>query len=71
MPLIEVPFQRVAVDIVGTIFPKTETGNRFIVTMVDYATRYPDAVPLPSIETTRVAEALVDIFTRVGIPERS
>ena len=68
MPLIEAPFQRVAIDIVGPIFPKTDKGNRFIVTMVDYATRYPEATPLPSIETTRVAEALVDIFTRVGIP---
>lgn len=37
-------------------------------TLVDYATRFPEAVPLPSIETERVAEALVDIFSRVGVP---
>ena len=36
---------------------------------MDYATRYPEAVALPSIETERVAEALVDIFSRVGVPE--
>ena len=68
MPLIEVPFQRVAVDIVGPIHPITEKGNRYILTMVDYATRYPEAVPLPSIEAERVAEALVEVFTRVGVP---
>ena len=37
--------------------------------MIDYATRYPEAVALPSIETERVAEALVEIFSRVGIPD--
>ena len=68
MPLIDEPFERVAVDIVGPISPVSERGNRFIVTMVDYATRYPEAVALKSIEAHRVAEALVDVFTRVGIP---
>ena len=69
MPLIDTPFQRVAIDIVGPIQPISENGNRYILTLVDYATRYPEAVPLRSIETTRVAEAMVNIFTRVGIPK--
>ena len=37
--------------------------------MIDYATRYPEAVSLPSIDTERVAEALVEMFSRVGIPD--
>jgi len=37
--------------------------------MVDYATRYPEATALKSIEAETVAEALVIMFTRVGIPE--
>lgn len=37
-------------------------------TLMDYATRYPDAVALPSIETERVAEALVEMFSRFGVP---
>ena len=68
MPLIEVPFQRIAVDIVGPISPMTDRGHRYVVTMVDYATRYPEAIPLKSIETHRVAEALIEVFTRVGVP---
>ena len=36
--------------------------------MIDYATRFP-AVPLPGVETERVAEALVQMFSRVGIPD--
>ena len=30
---------------------------------------YPEAVPLKKIDTETVAEALVDIFSRLGIPE--
>ena len=35
----------------------------------DYAMRYPEAVPLCSIDAGAVAEALVTIFSRVGIPQ--
>ena len=68
MPLIDEPFQRVAVDLVGPIQLATTKGNRYILTLVDYATRFPEAVPLSNIETEGVAEALVDIFCRVGVP---
>ena len=69
MPLIESPFQRVAVDLVGPIAPVTDKGNRYILTMIDYATRYPEAAALKSVEAETVAEALVTMFTRVGIPQ--
>lgn len=36
--------------------------------MFDYMTRYPDAIALPSNETERVAEALLEMFSHVGIP---
>ena len=49
LPLIDTPFKRVTVDIVGPIEPRSEKRNRYILTMIDYATRYPDAVALPSI----------------------
>ncbi|CAC5415002.1 unnamed protein product [Mytilus coruscus] len=48
--------------------PVTDEGNRYILALVDYATRYPEGVALPSIETERVAEALIDIFFRIGFP---
>ena len=69
MPLIDTPFKRVAVDLVGPIYPPSESGHRYILTLVDYATRYPDAVPLKSITTESVAEALVDMYSRLGVPE--
>ena len=68
MPLIDVPFDRVAVDLVGSIHPCSERGHRYILVLVDYATRYPEAAPMKSIEAERVAEELVTMFTRLGIP---
>ncbi|XP_038074478.1 uncharacterized protein LOC119742537 [Patiria miniata] len=68
MPIIDTPFHRVAIDIVGPIHPVSDRGNRYILTLVDYATRYPEAIPLRNIETVTVAEAMVDVFTRVGLP---
>ena len=49
--------------------PSSEAGHRYILTLVDYATRSLEAVPLKNIDTETVAEALVDIFSRLEIPE--
>ena len=68
MPLIDIPFARVAIDLVGPIYPSSERGNRFILTVVDYASRYLEAISLKRIDSETVAEALLDIFSRVGFP---
>ena len=41
----------------------------YILVLCDYATRYPEAVPLRSIDAEHVAEELIKIFARVGVPE--
>ena len=69
MPLIDMPFTRVEVDIVGPIAAPSETGHRYILTLVEYTTKYPEAVPLKKITTETVAEALLNIYSREGIPE--
>ena len=69
MPVMDTPFDRVAVDIIGPIHPMSENRNRYILTIVDYTTRYPEAVALKNIETERIAEALLDVFSRVGFPK--
>ena len=69
MPLIDMPFRRVAVDLVGPVLPPSQKGHRYILTLVDYATTYPEAVPLKNIETETLAEALLDMYSRLGLPE--
>lgn len=68
LPVISEPFSRVAVDIVGPIHPPAKDGSRFILTLIDFATRWPEAAPLKNIEAVTVAEALLQMFTRLGIP---
>ena len=70
MPIIDTPFERVAVDLVGPIHPTTERGHRYILVLIDYATRYPEAVPLKTIEAEVIAEELLTMFTRLGVPKQ-
>ena len=37
--------------------------------MLDYATCWPEAVPLKGTTSEEIADALMQIFFRVGIPE--
>ncbi|XP_041452935.1 uncharacterized protein LOC121406002 isoform X3 [Lytechinus variegatus] len=69
MPIIDTPFKRVAVDIVGPIEPRTSRGNKYILTLVDFATRYPEAIAMKNIEAVTIVDALVDIFSRIGVPQ--
>ena len=69
VPVIDVPFSRLCVDLIGPIAPVSGRGHRYVLTCVDVATRYPEAIPLKVITAESVAEALVEIFSRVGIPD--
>ena len=69
MPLIDQLFERVAIDIVRLIAPASDKGHRYILTFVDYATRYAEAVLLKNIGTETVVEALLDMYSQVGVPE--
>ena len=51
------------------IVSPSEAGHRYILTLVDYATRYPETVPPKKISTEAVTKALLDIYSRVDIPE--
>ncbi|XP_078233562.1 uncharacterized protein LOC144583533 [Pogona vitticeps] len=66
LPVIDTPFKCIGVDIVGPLPKATKRGNRFILTIVDHATRYPEAIPLTNIETNTVADALVGYMSRMG-----
>ena len=68
MSVIEEPFHRVAIDLIGPIIPVSERGNRYILTVVDFATRYPEAVSLAKMDIETIAEALLEIYSRVGFP---
>ena len=66
LPMMREPFERIAMDIVGPL-PLSRKGNQYILVICDYATRYPEAMPLHSIDAGTVAEQLIQLFARVGI----
>ena len=68
LPVVDSPFERIAMDIVGPL-PRSRSGNRFVLVVCDYATRWPEAVPLKSIDAGHVAEELMVLFSRVGVPK--
>jgi hypothetical protein len=43
LPIIRVPFERVAMDLP---LVKMARGHQYILVIVDYATRYPEVIPL-------------------------
>ena len=51
LPVISTPFQRIGLGIVGPLPKVTKCGNRLILSIIDYAMRSPEAVPLRNIET--------------------
>uniref|UniRef100_A0A1X7TES2 Integrase catalytic domain-containing protein n=1 Tax=Amphimedon queenslandica TaxID=400682 RepID=A0A1X7TES2_AMPQE len=62
------PFRRIAMDIVGPL-PRCRKGNRYILVVCDYATRFPEAIPMKNIYAETVAEELMEIFAKYGIPQ--
>lgn len=68
MPVIDTPFSRIAMDIVGPL-ERSSGGHKYILVVCDYATRYPEAFPLRKIKARQIVSCLVQLFSRVGIPK--
>ena len=55
-------------DCVGPL-PRTKSGHQFLLTIMDLSTRFPEAIPLRRITAKVVVEALMQFFTRYGLPK--
>ena len=66
--IITEPFSRVNIDLVGPLV-KSEQGHCYILTLIDMATGFVEALPLKTITSIDISEALLSIFSRVGIPK--
>lgn len=67
LPVTNTPFSRIAIDILGP-FPRTRNGNRYILVVCDYSTKYPEAIPVKNQESDTIATDLIKSFFQVGIP---
>ncbi len=68
LPVIDTPFDRIGMDVVWPL-ERSACGNQYILVICDYATRYPEALPLKSVKARQVANCLLQLFSRVGIPK--
>lgn len=62
-PLVPLP---VAFDVVGPL-PRSKKGYHYILTLMDFASRFLEATPLKRIDAVTVAEAMVATYARFGI----
>ena len=60
-------FEHIIVDCVGPT-PKTKCGNEYLLTIIDKATRFREAIPLRNIKTPTIVKALTNYFTKFGLP---
>ena len=61
-------FERMAMDVVGPL-PLTNRGNKYILVIQEYLTKYPWAFPLPDQKAATVAKVLVEeVILQYGAP---
>jgi hypothetical protein len=60
--------QRLAIDMLGPL-PITSAGNKYLVIITDYFSKWVEALPVPNMEATTVANVLVNcVISRYGVP---
>ena len=60
--------ERVAIDVMGPL-PASTRGNRYVVVMADYFTKWAEAIATPDQEARTVADVFVRHFlTKFGAP---
>ncbi|GBO23130.1 Pro-Pol polyprotein, partial [Araneus ventricosus] len=63
------PFHTVNVDLVGEIVPPSGRRHKYCLCLIDQNSRWPEVVPLKNLSAKTTCDALLEIFTRTGIPE--
>jgi hypothetical protein len=59
---------RVGIDLIENM-PRSVKGNTYALVLVDYSTRLPEVIPLPTKDAETVAAALITMFVRWGYPK--
>ena len=66
--VVPVPFYMIGVDIIGPLKKTRSSGNKYILSVIDYYTKYAEAEALPNQEAETIVRVLEQIFARHGMP---
>ena len=62
------PMERIATDILGEL-PETKNGNKYILVVSDYFSKWTESFPMPNMEAETVVKLIVEeVITRFGMP---
>ncbi|GFS61201.1 hypothetical protein TNCV_3104631 [Trichonephila clavipes] len=67
VPIISEVFSKINIDAVGPL-PVSTKQNRYLIMSICVASKYPEAIPVESITSPNVIDALLSIFSRIGFP---
>ena len=66
--IVGAPWERMAIDILGPL-PRSEDGNRYLMVVEDYFTKWTEAIPISNAEATITARIFIErIVTIFGVP---
>ena len=60
------PFSKVAFDLVDPL-PRSTSGFKYILTMMDLYTKFPAAIPLKRVDNVTVIDAMLEVFSSYGL----
>ena len=60
------PWQMVAVDILTV--PISTNGNKYLLVIQDYFTKWATTIPLPNQSAATITSALINLFSQMGMP---
>ncbi|KFM69716.1 Retrovirus-related Pol polyprotein from transposon 17.6, partial [Stegodyphus mimosarum] len=68
VPVISEVFSKINIDTCGPL-PTTSKGNKYILTAICVASKYPEALPIEDITSVTIVDALLNLFSRMGFPK--
>jgi len=62
-------FEDVTIDVLGGDWPMTQRKNKYMLVVICNLSKWTDIMPLKSLRASAIADALMEYFSRVGVPK--
>ncbi len=62
------PFEKLVIDCVGPL-PRAKSGHSYLLTLMCFATRFLEAIPLRTLKTPAIVKAIIKFCITFGLPK--